>query len=655
MQTAWFTCTIVCSNANTSIVATSATVTVGGVVTNTVPYFENFQNLALNNTLPNCSWLATGLGTTCLTYTAPGNAAFYYNPPGTNYFYTNGIQLSAGITYSGGLTYKTDNTGGQNWSNLSLLVGSIQSPAGQFTVASISGAVVSPVWASLTNTFTVPTSGIYYLAVRATGSNTGTSQYLSWDDLFINLPCTFNTHSVSVLSNITSVCGSRSFVLSASGADTYTWNSGSNSAVITATAPGVSVPGALTYSVGGTNTLTGCTAVSTFSMPVNPTPTISVITSPASTLCSGNSVTLTAGGGNTYTWSTGLVGDSLVVAPSGNTTYSVLGSNAYNCDALASQQVTVYARPSVTAIASTPTLCSGSFATLYASSPGVSNFIWTSPAGTLTGNQVTVSPATTTNYSVTGVNSVGCSGGASIIMTVSPLPDFTLSPIVHMCAGKNATLKALSNDPLAYIWLSSGVAMAGNPVTVSPSVSTIYSLTAITGDGCVAVKTLTVVVEAVPVFAVTGTGAPVCAGESVLLMAIGDALFDWNGLGSGNSIMVSPSETQSSTLTATSLSNGCTASLLFSIIVNPCAQVHEAMNDMRATVYPNPGAGDFTLDLSGYGEGRFSVFDVMGNHIGEWNVERATMHIDLTDQKAGMYFCVIRGGGAVQVIRIIKE
>ena len=92
-------------------------------------------------------------------------------------FYTNGIYLKAGVTYSAALWYQTEYYGYNNWTDLSILYGTTQTATGQVTIATTAGPAISNVYKSLSNTFTVPTSGIYYIAVRGTGNTSSSAQY----------------------------------------------------------------------------------------------------------------------------------------------------------------------------------------------------------------------------------------------------------------------------------------------------------------------------------------------------------------------------------------------------------------------------------------------------------------------------------------------
>lgn len=107
----------------------------------------------------------------------------------------------------------------------------------------------------------------------------------------------------------------------------YQWSNGATTSSIVAKSNG-------NYSVTITNSLS-CTTSNSISVIVNPTPTVT-IASTNTLLCSGQSATLIATGANTYTWSNGSNNNQIVIAPTANTTYSLVGVNANGCSTTAS-------------------------------------------------------------------------------------------------------------------------------------------------------------------------------------------------------------------------------------------------------------------------------------------------------------------------------
>lgn len=422
----WYTSVITCTNAVGSTTATAGQVSVSPVIVDVVPYYESFEGIIGNDKLPNCSWAASNLGSTCKTYISSNTAgrtprtgskfaSFYYSPGGTNYFYTNGIQLDAGVTYSASVWYQTEYYGYNNWTDLSIMYGTSQTPTGLISIASTNGPAISNVHKSLSNTFTVATSGVYYVAIRGTGTTGSSAQYLSWDDLSIIVPCTDgspNKPTLTLNANTTSVCAGQPVNLTVSGADTYTWSNNSNGNLLT-DMPNINT----NYMVVGTNTLTGCTDTISQAITVLPSPEVYAISDKAS-VCAGSPVILTGLGAVTYTWSNGALTNMTTVSPTISTSYTVLGSNAFGCTSQAVKMINVNSLPTVGTNVSAATICLNEVISL--SGTGATTYMWysnTSP-NVYQGSSIAVSPNATTTFTIVGTDGNGCSGSANAVVTV---------------------------------------------------------------------------------------------------------------------------------------------------------------------------------------------------------------------------------------------
>ncbi len=123
-----------------------------------------------------------------------------------------------------------------------------------------------------------------------------------------------------------SVCPGNNATLTASGASSYTWNTGSNSSSIT-----VSPTVTTVYSVAGYggNPSLPCGAVKTVSIG----PSVNMVVNGNSNICLGSSTTFTASGASTYSWNTGPTTNTINVMPSTNTSYYLTGSASGSCTA----------------------------------------------------------------------------------------------------------------------------------------------------------------------------------------------------------------------------------------------------------------------------------------------------------------------------------
>jgi len=428
----YYSVVISCGNPGGGSITPVTTLNIAAPTTSVAPYFEGFENIALNNRLPNCSWSSSSLGASAKTSTSALNAnriartgtSFAYfdlsGGAGTNYYYTNGINLVAGITYSVSTWFQTDFTGATNWTDLSILLGTSQSPTGLVTLASTNGPAVSAIYRSLSNTFTVATSGLYYVAVRGT-SSAGTAQYLTWDDLAITIPCTSNLNSpqLTVGANQSTICAGNAAILTASGANNYIWSTGATTSSVT-----VFPQGQTTYSVMGTSVLTGCSSSVTKVIFVNPSPSFVVFSNPP-VVCSGspaNLMTSVIGGGVVnFAWSNLLTGANVVVSPTANTSYSVIATGQNGCSSSAAITVSTNPLPAINIAVSNAAICLTDNLVLTAT--GANNYTWLSNSSSamLVGSQVntTINSIGVSIFTVTGTDNNGCQNVATTNITVN--------------------------------------------------------------------------------------------------------------------------------------------------------------------------------------------------------------------------------------------
>ena len=136
----------------------------------------------------------------------------------------------------------------------------------------------------------------------------------------------------------TTFCTGGNVTLYALGTGTYKWSNGAKNQSINVAQSG-------NYSVTVSNN--GCSSTSgNTKVTVNPNPSASITPQGSTTFCQGGFVNLVASGGTTYQWNTSSQNATINVYESG--TYSVNVFNEFNCQASASQIVTVNSNPSVT-------------------------------------------------------------------------------------------------------------------------------------------------------------------------------------------------------------------------------------------------------------------------------------------------------------------
>ena len=188
-----------------------------------------------------------------------------------------------------------------------------------------------------------------------------------------------------------------------------------------------------------------------------PLPTITASANPTE-ICLGESSDLMVSSditGTTFNWSNGIgTNPNVTVSPTTTTTYSVTGTTNEGCTGTASVTVTVHPLPTITATANQSEICLGESSDLMVSSDITgTTFSWSNGLGT--NPNVTVSPTTTTTYSVTGTTNEGCTGTASITVTVHPLPTINFLVNSAHCGHSDGSILLNINGavpPYTFIW-----------------------------------------------------------------------------------------------------------------------------------------------------------------------------------------------------------
>jgi hypothetical protein len=325
-------------------------------------------------------------------------------------------------------------------------------------------------FSATTQTITATTAGTYSTTVTDGNGCSGTSTRT----LTVNPRPTIN------VSGNNSICTGQSTTLTASGANTYAWNTGATGATLTVS-PTINT----TYTVIGTNSF-GCTGSTTYTVAISSGITASV--SGTNSICSGQNTTFTASGGVFYSWNNGATTNAINISTAGTYTVTVVGSNG--CTAAASRTLTVNAQPSAT-ITGPTSICNGSTATY--SAPAGLIYIWSTSATT---QSITVSTANTYTLTVTDGNS--CTASSSKTLTINANPTPTASSNSPVCINTTLSL-SVSPSASAYSWTgpNSFTSSIQNP-TISNAQNVnagSYSVTITDGNGCTGSTTTNVIVS----------------------------------------------------------------------------------------------------------------------------------------------------------------
>jgi gliding motility-associated-like protein len=311
------------------------------------------------------------------------------------------------------------------------------------------------------------------------------------------------------------------------------------------------------------------------------------ITTAVTSTCTAGSATAFVTGGNapySYTWTPSAANTSVItnVAP-GN--YTVTVKDATGC--LTGTALAVIPASSTTLAVNSATICPGKSATLTAI--GGNTYTWT-PAASLNsanGNPVIATPAATTIYTVTGTNTLGCTGSAIATVVVSPLPVVAVnSPTV--CVGSTFTLTATSGNA-AYAWSGPNAYSSAlqNPpfANAQTTLNGNYTVTVTSAAGCTNTGVGTVSVVPAPTVTVIGNNT-LCSQNfngspaTTTLTASGAASYQWSLPGgfsgspsvNSNPIVITPPVISTSLVafvTVIGTSGSCTNQAVYTLTVMP--------------------------------------------------------------------------------------
>jgi hypothetical protein len=324
------------------------------------------------------------------------------------------------------------------------------------------------------------------------------------------------------------------------------------------------MPGTYTVTLISSNS-SGSSLPAVQTLTVLPSPLAQINPAQANNCPGGSPLTINinvfgpGGGPYSFIWSTGATTSSISVSPSVTTTYSAIITGTNGCSIQRTSTITV--SPATINISSVPAnICPGSSSTLTATGtqPGPFTYSWSTGASTRT-----ISTSTPGTYTVTVVNSLGCSAVQTYSLGTSTTLSLTATsnPSV-LCAGNTATLRA--NGATSYTW-QTGATTIGT--TVNPVSSTTYSVYGELGS-CSGTTAITVSVNTTPTVLASASPVSICSGASATLNANGATTYTWSPGGPGQSLTVTPGV--NTTYIVSGNNPGCpTRTAAVSVIVNP--------------------------------------------------------------------------------------
>ena len=324
------TATLTASGANTylwSTGASTASINVGNPGTFTCTFTNEYGCTSTSNI--HVTTFTTAISGT--PHICSGQSTILTASPADSYLWSTGGQSSS-ITASETGTYSVTAYHGSCSATASINVtaaalptpvisGSTQFCEGQSGTLTASGGI-SYLWSNgqTQPTISVNQGGTYSVTVT---NSEGCSASAETTVTTIPAPAI-------VISGNTNLCEGESTMLTASGADSYHWSTGSNASFIQVSSFGI-------YNVTGTSS-NGCVGYGTVTVFVSPIPNILI--SGNADICQGETAVLTATGASTYLWSNGT--ENAVLSTSTAGSYSVIGFDDNGCMGNASVTVSVW-------------------------------------------------------------------------------------------------------------------------------------------------------------------------------------------------------------------------------------------------------------------------------------------------------------------------
>ncbi len=332
------------------------------------------------------------------------------------------------------------------------------------TASGADSYVWSPSGTGTSNTYSPSATTVYYVTGTANGCENTASVTITVNDL----------PGVSLVASDEEICDGEQVSLTAGGGNTYSWsNSGSGNPI------NVSPSTTTTYIVTGTDG-NGCENTASVTITVHDTPDVDLIASETS-ICEGDTVVITASGADSYLWSPSGSGSGGEFYPSSTTTYSVTGSNSYNCTATASVTITVIPPQDATIVTNGP-FCSGDDPVVLLAVDGGGNW---SGTGIVNSSSGVFDPgvAGPGSHSVTYTIPGNCGDTDSKEFIVFESPLVTIVPTPISCDG--------AEDGQLYVSISGGLEpydifwnIGSSELTLTDLPAGNYSVVVVDDNGC---------------------------------------------------------------------------------------------------------------------------------------------------------------------------
>jgi PKD repeat protein len=435
----------------------------------------------------------------------------------------------------------------------------------------------------------------------------------------------------------------------------------------------------------GANTTIDDVSYEEFPMPCSGSPNVGNIVNTTPLICGGSGTsnlslsTPITGAGITYTWqmSNSFTGPWTIFAGNSATvTTGNLSSKTFikcivscansglsyttNTDSI---QVSTNPLPLVLVSPSTAAVCNGATSGAILAATGAVSYTWSPALGlnTTSGNVVTASPTAATQYTVTGIDSIGCSATATVNVTLAnaPILTMTATPSTSVCAGSTVILNPIQGggpgaNNNTYIW-SNGVTTRRDTITVTADTT----LTVIVTNQAGCSSTDSISITALPAQNSNFGYSYIGNTYSFIDSTTGSTAWSWN-FGDGNTSMnQNPTYTFSApgTYTVTMIVVGpCkTDTISKTILVFPLG-MNEINTRALVSVYPNPTSNELNVVSSLDNIEAIKISNVFGAIVKEikLNTTAKSTTVSVKELPSGMYTIQLNAGKKLSTFKFNK-
>lgn len=435
------------------------------------------------------------------------------------------------------------------------------------------------------NTISVSPSSLSTYTVTGTASNTCSNTAVA----------TVTVNSLpNILVNSGTICNGQSITLTATGGNTYSWNT-------TATGPSINVnPSSVTsYTVTGVDN-NSCSNSAVATVNVNNIPTLSTAPTITPSNCGQSTGAITgavvSGNGTLlYSWtnsSNTVVGTTADISNKPAGVYNLTVTDGNSCNALFGPFSITNPGAPVSPTVTSPSdtiVCVGEQIILNASSTAPNpTYNWTGPNANSNSSTLAISNATSADagiYTIT-VTSAGCTSPptlVNVIVNSLPLANATNTGSPY-CSDSTITLIASGGNGYSWTGPAGFTSTTQSPAITNAAIAMngTYTVTVTDNNGCVATATASIVVNQTPAPPIASADASnYCEGQNILLSSnsTGATAYSWSGPNGFSSGLQNPTinnsvTLQSGTYTVYATSSGCNssnASVNLTVNSNPVA------------------------------------------------------------------------------------